>query len=114
MRERNREAWARWRTLVSEQSASGRSVAVFCRDRGLRASQFFAWKKRLRQAAAEPFLEVEVVDPGRSRREAPAQTATARSGAIEVLLAGGRRLSVGPDFDANHLRAVVAALEARA
>ena len=86
---------------------------MFCRDRGLRASQFFAWKKRLRQAAAEPFVEVEVGHARGPRREAGAQPATPRRAAIEILLAGGRRIFVEPDFDADHLRAVVAALEAR-
>ncbi len=107
MRERRQEAWTKWRGLVSEQGASSQSVAAFCRERGLPASQFFAWKKRLRQAAVEPFVEVQVVG-------APAQPATAQSRAIEIRLAGGRRIFVEPGFDADHLRAVLAALEARA
>jgi hypothetical protein len=107
MQERRQEAWAKWRGLVSGQGASGQSVAAFCRDRGLAASQFFAWKKRLRQAAAEPFVEVQVVG-------APAQPATAPSRAIEIRLGCGRRVFVEPGFDANHLRAVLAALEGRA
>jgi hypothetical protein len=93
--------------LVSEQGASGQSVAAFCRERGLPASQFFAWKKRLHQAAAEPFVEVQVVG-------APAQSATAPSRAIEIRLPGGRRVFVEPGFDADHLHAVLAALEGRA
>jgi hypothetical protein len=106
MQERRQETWAKWRGLVSEQRASGQSVAAFCRDRGLPASQFFAWKKRLRQTA-EPFVEVQVVG-------APAQPATAPSRAIEIRLAGGCRIFVEPGFDAGHLRALLAVLEARA
>jgi len=49
---------ARWRGLVSEQVASGTSVAGFCRDRGLRDWQFYEWKKRLRSSAAAPFIAV--------------------------------------------------------
>jgi hypothetical protein len=104
MQERRREAWAKWRGLVSEQSASGQSVAAFCRERGLPASQFFAWKKRLRQAAAQPFVELQVVG-------APAQPATAAGRAIEIRLVGGRQIFVEPGFEADHLRAVLAALE---
>jgi hypothetical protein len=37
-----------------------------------------------------------------------------RGRAIEVGLAGGRRLFVEPGFDPDHLRALVAALEAQA
>jgi len=107
MQKRRQEAWLKWRRLVSEQGASGQSVAAFCRDRGLPVSQFFAWKKRLRQAAAELFAEVQVVG-------VPAQPATAPSRAIEIRLGCGRSVMVGPGFDANHLRAVLAVLEARA
>ena len=46
--------------LVSEQSQSGQSVAAFCRERGLRVSHFFEWKKRLREAEAAKFVEVKV------------------------------------------------------
>jgi hypothetical protein len=57
MRKRGREAWAKWRGLVSEQGRSGQSGAAFCRERELCASYFFAWKKRLRHAATGQFVE---------------------------------------------------------
>ena len=106
MQERWREMAVKWRGLIAEQSGSGKSIAAFCRDRGLTTSQFFAWKKRLRQTAAYQFVEVQVP-------RAPAQPAKANSGAIEIHLAEGRRIRVEHGFDAEHLRAVVAALEAR-
>lgn len=52
MRKRGREAWAKWRALVSEQKRSGQSAAAFCRERGICAPQFFACKKRLGQGRA--------------------------------------------------------------
>ena len=106
MQGRWREAYVKWCGLIAEQSGSGQSVAVFCRDRGLTTGQFFAWKTRLRRAAEEQFVEVQVQRP-------PAQPSKARSGAIAVHLAEGRRIFVEPGFDAEHLRAVVAALETR-
>src|SRR4051794_3342979 len=42
--------WEKWRAIVSEQIASGQSVAAFCKERGVTSSQVFAWKKRLREA----------------------------------------------------------------
>jgi transposase-like protein len=83
-------------------------VAAFCRQRGLPASQFFAWKKRLSQAATGQFVEVQV-----ARTEEPAQLTAAHSQAIEIRLSG-RCVFVEPGFDADHLRAVLAALDARA
>jgi transposase-like protein len=106
MQSRWRENWVKWRELIAEQSGSGRTIAAFCRERGLTTSQFFAWKKRLRQGIAEQFVEVQV-------GTAPAQLPKANGRAIEVLLSEGRRILVQPGFDAEHLRAVVAALETR-
>jgi hypothetical protein len=104
MQGRWRETYLKWRGLIAEQSGGGQSVRAFCQGRGLTTSQFFAWKKRLRESAADEFVEVRV-----ERAPAPA----AHSVAIEVHLAEGRRIRVEPGFDPEHLRAVVKALEAR-
>ena len=82
---------------------SGESVAAFCRERKLRASHFFWWKKRLRENTAARFVEVQVAEspanvPGDSR--------------IEVRLQNGRSLIVGRGFDAEHVRALLAVVEA--
>lgn len=106
MQERWREMYVKWRGLVAEQKSSGQNIAVFCRDRGLTTSQFFAWKKRLREAVPEQFVEVQV-------QRSPAQPSKVNHGAIEIHLAEGRRIRVEPGFDVEHLRAVVAALETR-
>src|SRR6266567_8104732 len=104
MSRRRAEEWAKWRGLVAEQSQSGRSVAAFCRERGLRNSQFFAWKKRLRNDGAAQFVEVRAA-------EGPMRSSAARNRAIEVRLAGERSLVVEPGFDASHLRALLLVLE---
>jgi len=62
MRARSVAVWSKWRGLVSEQESSGQSVSAFCRERGLCAPHMFSWKKRLRQSAAEGFVEVQVTD----------------------------------------------------
>ncbi len=93
--------------MVSEQARSGQSVAVFCRERGVCAPQFFAWKKRLRQAEAAKFVELKLA----------AAVPEARAGhgaAIEVRLKNDRSLVVGPGFDAQHLRALLAVVESGA
>ncbi len=84
-------------------------MAAFCRERSIREWQFFAWKKRLGQVGAKQFVEVEVVG------ERPSSAVTVAPGsAIEIRLEGGRRVFVEPGFEADHLRAVIAALEKRA
>ena len=57
-------------------------------------------------SAAEQFLEVQVAKPA-------ARPIPSKRGGIEIGLAEGRSVVVEPGFDPNHLRAVVAALEAR-
>ncbi|MHB8392390.1 MAG: hypothetical protein ACYDBH_22885 [Acidobacteriaceae bacterium] len=81
----------------------GRAAGAW-RERGLRDSQFFAWKKRLRHAEAAQFVEV-------SPAEEPVRSSAAGNHAIEVRLAGGRSLVVAPGFDASHLRALLFVLE---
>ena len=96
---------ARWRGLVSEQVASGTSVAAFCRDRGLRDWQLYEWKKRLRASEAAPFISIAV---------ASAEAASVQPGqmpGIEIRHRRGWSLMVEPGFDANHLRRLLAVLE---
>jgi len=100
------EVRSKWIGLISEQSQSGETVEAFCRERSLTTSQFYTWRKRLRGSAAERFLEVQVAKPA-------ARPAPSRRGAIEVRLAEGLCVLVEPGFDPDHLREVVAALEAR-
>lgn len=101
----NPEVQSRWKRLIAEQGESGESVEAFCRERGLTTSQFYTWRKRLRGSVAARFLEVELAKP--VVRPAPSQRS-----AIAVRVGAGCCVLVEPGFDADHLRAVVAALGA--
>jgi hypothetical protein len=105
MGQHKEEDLARWRGLVSEQVASGKSAALFCRDRGLRIWQFYEWKKRLRPTEAAPFIAVEVAST-----EAASTQAGPMSG-IELRHRRGWSVIVEPDFDASHLRRLLSVLE---
>ena len=102
-RKRRKNTWTKWRRLISEQQRSGKSVAAFCRERKLRASHFYWWKKRLRENTAARFVEVQVAD---SPAKAPGDSR------IEVRLQNGRSLLVGRGFDAEHVRGLLAVAEA--
>ncbi len=106
MSKRASPAWDKWRDLIERQQASGFSVAAFCRDNGVAASSFFAWKRKLAAApaASSPaFVEATVAGT-------PPVARSARR--IEVCLRHGRRVRVGRGFDRGLLAEVVAALEA--
>jgi hypothetical protein len=102
-RKRSSNAWTKWRRLISEQMQSGESVAAFCRERELRASHFFWWKKRLRENTTARFVEVRVA-------ESPANVVG--DSRIEVRLQNGRSLMVGRGFDPEHVRGLLAVVEA--
>jgi transposase-like protein len=103
------EVREQWRGLVMEQSQSGQTVSAFCRERGIRDSQFYDWKKRVREGEGATFVEVKVKDSSeRPKRAAEADRA------IEIRLGKGRSLLVGPGFDTSHLRALLVVLETEA
>jgi len=100
MTKRSKKAWTKWRRLVREHARSGQTVMAFCRERGLCRPYFFTWKKRLQEDTQAKFLEVQVTEG------APA------GDAVEIRLQNGRSLMVRPGFDAEHVRALLAVVEA--
>ena len=118
--QRSKRVWAKWGKLVTEQVGSGQSVAAFCQERRLCAPHFFAWKKRLREAAtrrqaqggeATQFVEVKLAAAAPEAWASRGAASTAGESRVEVRLANGRSLLVGAGFDAQHLRAVLAVVE---
>jgi transposase-like protein len=104
---RGGEVEAKWRGLISEHGQSGKSVAAFCRERGVRASQMFYWKHRVPKRAMAEFVQLGVAPaPG-------IEQGATRARAIEVRLTGGRSVVVEPGFDASHLRALLEVLESQ-
>jgi hypothetical protein len=103
MTKRGRKAWTKWRRLVSEQARSGQTVKAFCRERALCRPYFFVWKKRLQKSVTAKFLELRVQEPAPSPPDDPR---------VEVRLKNGRSLLVGRGFDAEHVRALLALVEA--
>jgi transposase-like protein len=93
----------KWRRVVSEQSRIGQSVKAFCSEHGLCRPYFFVWKKRLEEDTPTKSLEVQVAGPGPS---------TPGDSSVEIRLRNGRSLMVRPGFDAEHVRALLAVVEA--
>lgn len=103
MNKRSKKAWTKWRRLVSEQIRSGQTVKAFCHERGLCRPYFFVWKKRLEEGTPARFLEVQVTE---HRPSAPGDSS------VEIRLRNGRSLMVRPGFDAEHVRVLLAVVEA--
>ncbi len=97
-----------WRQVLARWRRSGLSVRVFCRAEGINEPQFYWWRRKLSQPKpkepAPAFVPVHVVHE-------PAADLETRS--IEVVLANGRCLRVGPGFDPRTLVTLVDLLEDR-
>jgi hypothetical protein len=97
-----------WRRMVQQWRRSGLSVRAFCKQHGLSQPSFYAWRRTLaaREAALPAFVPVEVLPEPRALF--PSDSAAC---GLELLLAGGRLLRIGPGFDGPTLRRLLAVLE---
>ena len=107
---RLRKLERRWRELLAECEASGTGITPFARARGISASSMFNWRAELARrdrarATARPEPEVAFLPVAVRRPDAPAAPP------LEVVLATGRSIRVGGDFDAAVLARLVRLLE---
>jgi hypothetical protein len=107
-----RDARATWTKRVERWGASGLSAAEFALEIGVNARTLTYWKWKLgkpephRGAPRPEFVEVVATAPSGISGAAPLD-------ALEVVLVGGVVIRVPARFDADALRRVVVALEAR-
>lgn len=95
-----------WRDRVTRWKASGLSVRDFCRSEGLSEPSFYSWRRTIAQrdaATAAPNAPAFVPLQVRPDTAPPV---------LELILRSGHVLRIPPSSDPEHLRAVLAALEA--
>ncbi|AMV29235.1 hypothetical protein VT84_33530 [Gemmata sp. SH-PL17] len=124
-----------WRATVAKWATSGRNIRDFCRENKLPEPSFYAWRREIaardRTPVAKSIRPVTAAparrNPKPARPTRPARRGTSASAPtprpsfvalrvvpgtpLELVLRSGHVLRVPPGYDANHLRAVVAALE---
>ena len=89
---------------------SGASLTEFAREHGLCRHRLDRWRDRLGAEPTPPrFHRVKLVGAVDARA-----AAEARTGGIEIVVSGGRRVTVRAGFDPDLLAEVVRALEALA
>ena len=98
------------RQLVSAFPTSGLRAREFCQRHGLASSTL---RRNLQRAGAgrapaQPTVRFVAV---KLNGAAPASKTAPAAAGLEVVLAGGRRIAVGPGFDAATLGHLVRALE---
>ena len=123
-----------WRTKLAKWEASGLSIRQFCRKHQLGEPAFYFWRREIASrdgtpvATPTPRVKSAVAPrsstPARPTRSAPRRTPKSAprpsfvalrvvpDTPLELVLRSGHVLRVPPGYDADHLRAVVVALEA--
>jgi hypothetical protein len=93
-----------WRQHIRDWQRSGLSIRDFCSRRGLSQPSFYAWRSELQRRDSEQPLFVPI-------RPLVDDLCPSSIPALEVFLAGGRRIRVAPGFDAATLRQLLVVLE---
>ena len=103
---RDDEKRRQWERTIREAARSGISISQFCRQRKVKESQFYWWRRRLGSGA--------VTTSSRDSGQASFALVTDQPGAldagIELVLGDGRRLRIAKGADEETLRAVLSAL----
>ncbi|WP_206607960.1 IS66-like element accessory protein TnpA [Ferruginivarius sediminum] len=100
--------------IVEESYAGHRQASATARRHGISTSLLYRWRRNARagllgQAGRAPaFVQATVLET-----PAVAQRRDNAAGRMEIHLANGRRITVGPDVDADALGRVLEVLEAR-
>ena len=91
-----------WRAVVAEQAKSGLTAADFCRDRHIKVSLFYRWRRRLRRTeehrVSTGFLELTP------------ETAAQSGSGIRIHLANGLSIELERVFDPRTLRRAIETL----
>ena len=103
------------RQVVSEAGAPGVSVASVARRHSLNANLIFDWRRRFASASGPAFVPAVVVGDASSMPpeacHGAADDEAVRGGRMEIVCRGGRRIVLGPDFDALALGRLLAVVE---
>jgi transposase len=96
---RRRFSLAEKQQLVAATLKPGASVAAVAREAGIRATQLYGWRLRLRESTPEGFAPVRIAP------EAPGGTGT-----LEIEFATGARMRISGAVDIAVMSVAVAAL----
>lgn len=96
----------RWRRILHQQQASGRSASAFCREHGLSLPRLYKWRRKLSRQVTFSEVKLKAVAATTSQ-----QTGMPDAGGIELRLPGRQCLIVRPGFDRQTLIDLLAVLD---
>jgi hypothetical protein len=83
-----------WRECIDRQTASGKSVAAFCREHDIAPQTFYWWRKRLAKPAADAIAKVAAPAPFLDLGAIAAATPASGMLSIRLDLPGGITLTI--------------------
>lgn len=122
-----RRSWSREqkRAIVGEVGVGDATLSDVARRHGIHTSLLFRWRRALGSPLEPPPLDARADALGSTRAlsfvpvmlaapTTPEPSVAGKPGIIEIAIAGGRTVRVGPDVDASALVRIIAALEGHA
>jgi transposase len=110
---RRRWSEAEKQAIIGEALQPGVNVSAIARRHGIKPSLLFRWRKLAQgeaKTAAPAFLPISLTAPAKSvdtNCDPSASEAPATDSRIEIELANGRRVRVGPGADMNALKRIL-------
>ncbi len=86
-------------------------MSSVARRHGLNANLIFNWRRRFGSTVPSAFVPAVIVPDAPSRVVTPSGTPDGSGGRMEVVCRGGRRIVLGPDFDASAVGRLLAVVE---
>ncbi len=102
------------RQVLSEAAVPGISVSSVARRHGLNANLIFNWRRRFGATLSPAFVPAVIVCDGPTPDGPaydPPDDRSVSGGRMEVVCLGGRRIVLGPDFDASAVGRLLAVVE---
>lgn len=104
-----------WQQIIREAARSRMSIREYCRQRGLKESQFYWWQRKFKERRQQRTLGRRARGQEVSRDQAKFVLVSDEPGSlaagIELVLSNGRRLRINKGVDEATLRSVLAAVE---
>jgi len=99
------------RQVVAEAAVPGVSVSAVARCHGLNANLIFNWRPRFGATELSTFVPAVIVPDAPSDVAVPNGTQDGSGGRMEVVCLDGRRIILGPDFDASALNRLLSVVD---
>ena len=96
-----------WQMVLETFNSSGLSVRQFCQQEGLSEPSFYSWRKRL----SKPQKSSVTKGQPQSDQFIQVSMPTAKSGALELVLASGHKLRIPSDIDTTFLTGILSAVK---